>query len=390
MYTDFNRKLNNNLASSQGAVCHFYHNLFSYLLPRMPSIQSLRFGVGSDEFSMLEPAAISNDEYESEVEIDDEQLLPRAAKHRHRRRHRSFILSCIDSQSENSNDSGDSGVKDADSAKITHCCAVTKSLLATVLANVVVSVVIILLTIALCMGLGAYALFYLEPKPFIDKSLESFQIPNHLATRKFDALQEAQKELKSLYNRQRSRRQIDDSDLDIAEKNNIFSAADDNSVSTDVDRHRRQTNQRFTQTVNRWKIQIVYVAHGDSPDNDNIFTAERLAQIHQLEMSIMHDDDFQRHCYIDLSAAASDPNLDLIDDCAPLNSLLTYFYPSVTSNGHVHYDGLGTRQEPIDSALSLAMTSETFYWFVDDSISSTNRKSKLLRTEVHFGAPLEG
>lgn len=39
-------------------------------------------------------------------------------------------------------------------------------------------------------------------------------------------------------------------------------------------------------------------------------------------------------------------------------------------------------------SLSLAITHPQFYWYVDESLSPENLSSSLLRSEIHFGAPL--
>ena len=79
-----------------------------------------------------------------------------------------------------------------------------------------------------------------------------------------------------------------------------------------------------------------------------------------------------------------------MNGCVPLNSLLTYFYPSRDSKGNVIYDGMGANLADVGSALRLAMNFDTFYFYVDDKINRTFHKSHLLRSEVLFGAPLRG
>lgn len=39
-------------------------------------------------------------------------------------------------------------------------------------------------------------------------------------------------------------------------------------------------------------------------------------------------------------------------------------------------------------ALSLAITHPQFYWYVDETLTPDSLHSSLLRSEVHFGAPL--
>ena len=83
------------------------------------------------------------------------------------------------------------------------------------------------------------------------------------------------------------------------------------------------------------------------------------------------------------------PNLKEFNGCAPMNSLMTYFYPSFVKN-RVMFDALGKKQEDIDIMLRYAMQYDTFYWYVDSNMSPSFKKSSFLRTEVQFGAPLPG
>ena len=132
-------------------------------------------------------------------------------------------------------------------------------------------------------------------------------------------------------------------------------------------------------------MQLVYIATGD---DENIFTPEQLETVRRVERAIMDHKDFVNFCYIHYKKWERDPNLDRYRGCSPLNSLLTYFYPSQGSDGTVHYDSLGTSLNDINKTLSLAMTHDSFFWYVDENISNSNRRSRILRSEVHFGSPL--
>ena len=126
-------------------------------------------------------------------------------------------------------------------------------------------------------------------------------------------------------------------------------------------------------------------------ENENILTRERLQEIHFIEKKIMQHEKFPEFCYKDIHPSVlEDPAVKAINGCAPLNSLLTYFFPSTDSKGNVFYDGLGDNMDKVESALKLAMTSTHFYYYVDDKINSSNLQSRLIRTEVLFGAPLKG
>lgn len=39
-------------------------------------------------------------------------------------------------------------------------------------------------------------------------------------------------------------------------------------------------------------------------------------------------------------------------------------------------------------ALSLAITHPQFYWYVDETLTPDSLRSSILRSEIHFGAPL--
>lgn len=127
-------------------------------------------------------------------------------------------------------------------------------------------------------------------------------------------------------------------------------------------------------------------------EGENIFTKERLEQIHNIEKKIMAHEKFPDFCFKDIFTqnVREDPAIKENNGCAPLNSLMTYFFPSRDHLGNVYYDGLGDNMDNIDSALKLAMSSTKFYYYVDDKVNSTYLKSQLIRTEVIFGTPLKG
>jgi PERQ amino acid-rich with GYF domain-containing protein len=122
---------------------------------------------------------------------------------------------------------------------------------------------------------------------------------------------------------------------------------------------------------------------------ENIFTKERLHQIHNIEKKILAHEKFSEFCYKD-GQVKNDPAVKAINGCAPLNSLLSYFFPSKDKTGKVFYDGLGDNMDNVDSALRFALTTNHFYYYVDDKVNSSNMRSQFLRTEVLFGAPLKG
>ena len=422
----------------------------------------------------MEPPAINNDEFNDEAD-EDASLLPQSVEqHRHHGRTRAFsgFLGCMsgECQSESGSSFSAASETDHDSAEFqpvskekNGCCHKAKSGFGKFLANIFVSVTLIVLIIALCLGLGAFALFKVEPKPVIDKSVKSFTIPNHNATKKQDAFEQAQSELSlllrnwykrkqrdlssfadfsldnieedvrklevkalestldkhenigadimfpnsesipspdlqedgSLQNIKEDIRKLDTDNLgsmlgkhenikedvmdpdsesipspDLQDDGNIHSSLKDVAGSHRTKRQIRDPNlyiPNYTQSVRRWKMQVVYLAQGtseDGPENDhNIFTKQRLQDIHDIEMKIMRHKGFMEFCHIDYMSLQQDSNLNMFSGCAPLNSLMTYFYPSMTA-GNVSLYSLMTYFYPSMTAGNVSLYSLMTYFYL--------------------------
>ncbi len=332
------------------------------------------------------------------------------------------------------------------------CVSCSRCVCVFILTNVFMSILLLVLGISASVGPGIYSLLFHEPPPAIDKSIKAFNIPNHIVSRRQDALDVAKVDMRK-NNRNRGKRdtfsQIDDyaenhfpsyhelvgRDMIGPLKSYILSFWEpdikvlDSSQNEPTARRVRRSvlrdhirdkvsefydeqesvmnsdqnelsHKRFrrdvtpdhriygiTQGYRKWKMQVVYLA--EDKKEPNVFTKEKLQHIHEVETAIKEHEGFVKHCYISYYKWKKDKNLDRYKGCAPLNSLMTYFYPS-TIGDHIVYDGLGRTLNPINKTLMLAMTQDTFFWYVDDKINATYKKSKLLRTEVQFGAPLEG
>ncbi|XP_063050309.1 protein dispatched homolog 3 [Engraulis encrasicolus] len=166
-----------------------------------------------------------------------------------------------------------------------------------------------------------------------------------------------------------------------------------------TNRKRRSTGSTYSylQSQALWRVELVFVAQGDNnkgrhgnsschSDGDrNIFTPERLRAIHRVERMLMEHPQFQRFCW---------KPVELLRDlplgpsyCAPPSSVLSYLFPSERA-GRIYFDGMGPDLADIRGALSLAITHPQFYWYVDESLTPDNLCSSLLRSEIHFGAPL--
>lgn len=218
----------------------------------------------------------------------------------------------------------------------------------------IVACAIILIVTGTSVGLGLYALLVVKPESRVDLSLKAFAIPDHPAWQRFDAWNNA-------FRGHRARRSVE-------EKSEFH-----------VEHRLRRSGESCGnwQTVPRERIQIIYLAEG----SDNIFTRDRISQIHDIEWLIANMSDFRDFCYLDFRTC----------NCFPLNSLLTYFYPTLTSDKRLLADGRGFEQLDVDSALKWALSSSPkAYWFTDGRINSTFHQSLLLRSEIIFGGPLKG
>ncbi|XP_033763193.1 protein dispatched homolog 3-like [Pecten maximus] len=139
----------------------------------------------------------------------------------------------------------------------------------------------------------------------------------------------------------------------------------------------------------QWKMQVVFMAKGE--EDDNIFTKERLEMIHDIEQRIIKHPNFYHFCLKDYTIAHVDPAVRAQNSCAPLNSLMSFFYPSKDDQDRPLFDGLGkTLIRNISEGLQWAFTSQKSYYFVDPHVNKTFHKSSFLRTEVKFGTPLQG
>ena len=237
-------------------------------------------------------------------------------------------------------------------------------------------------------GLGYYSMFVLKPEPVIDKSIDSFSIPNHQAYLNFDALNLARRYNSSRMRFKRDVSEQDEPSIDYGSARLYEEEEEEEEEEVRVKRSNQIVTSDMNQVVKRWKMQVIYLAVGD--DNPNVFTEERLKMIHKVEKDIVTHPRWREFCLRDPRTASFDPAVRDHNSCAPLNSLLSYFFPSEDKRGQIFYDGFGENLGDIESALRLAMNHESFYYFVDRKINKTYQKSHMLRTEVLFGAPLPG
>ncbi|XP_074525615.1 protein dispatched homolog 3 [Halichoeres trimaculatus] len=155
------------------------------------------------------------------------------------------------------------------------------------------------------------------------------------------------------------------------------------SSSLPLIRRSRFAPNYYTQSQALWRIELVFVAQGEG--DHNIFTPERLQTIHHVEHLLMQHPQFHQFCWKPLEMLRDLPLGPSY--CSPPSSLLSYLYPS-EKGGKIYYDGMGPDLADIQGSLSLAITHPQFYWYVDESLSPEHLSSSLLRSEIHFGAPL--
>ena len=181
---------------------------------------------------------------------------------------------------------------------------------------------------------------------YIDMSLDAFNIPNHVVTRRYDALQ-----LAAASSTARAKRSL--------------------TVRCDFG----------NRGCPKWKFNIVYLPRGGGDDPDNIFTRERLDDIHDIETNLRGYPRFDDFCWMEGS------------ECASINSLLTYFYPSSDETGQLKLNGRGDNlfDSNIQHLLRYVFKYPDVYWYVGSGFNveanSKNLSSHLLRTEVILGGP---
>ncbi|XP_010792451.1 patched domain-containing protein 2 [Notothenia coriiceps] len=157
----------------------------------------------------------------------------------------------------------------------------------------------------------------------------------------------------------------------------------DGNTTLPLIRRRRFAPNYYLQSQAQWRIELVFVAQGEG--DLNIFTPERLQTIRHVERLLMQHPQFHQFCWKPLEMLRDLPLGPSY--CSPPSSLLSYLYPS-ERGGKIYYDGMGPDLADIQGSLSLAITHPQFYWYVDESLSPERLSSSLLRSELHFGAPL--
>lgn len=221
-------------------------------------------------------------------------------------------------------------------------------------SNVIPPVLTLLVILVLIpVGLLLMAIFVYPPQ--LDLSLRSFQIPNHESSLNYDAFQMALRP--------------------------HVTTSEESSSNT---RHKRYLDcggskhpcpslctppQSFMKS---WALNIFYVSRNGS----NIVTKDHIEQIHNIEQNIVKhrhgDRGYEYFCH------KTQP-----EKCDPLNSLLTFFYPTCSDSGCV-YDGNGLYMQDVKPTLAIAFQFESSYWYGDFNNKS---ESRFLRSQLRIGVP---
>lgn len=238
---------------------------------------------------------------------------------------------------------------------------------------------VLALLIPASLGVGAY----LVNKPHIDMSLQSFEIPNHIASERNDAFNEAltaTHKLKLNHLGKRRKRSLFNSYPDAWPKS--FPG-----LKTPLPTTKPVDPDEYRQKYPRGTLDLVYLAIGG--EDDNIFTKERLHTIHQVEQQIMKREGFTEFCWR-WPVVRQDPFLnDRFNACTPPISLIDFFFPS----NNKYFDGQGDQnltETSIQETITFLLSKGFTYWFVDDKFSETNKKSRFLRAQLKFGFPFRG
>ncbi|XP_061422356.1 protein dispatched homolog 3 [Lethenteron reissneri] len=171
-----------------------------------------------------------------------------------------------------------------------------------------------------------------------------------------------------------------------------------------------------------WRMELVFVAIGNSLGQEaNMLTEERLQVVRDTEALVRSWPGFSDFCWRppetrrdpalrDGGGGGGDDGLPLpasserrshtllgpgttaataAPPCAPPASISTFLFPSA-SGGKVWFDGQGRQLADINGSLRLALSHPQSYWFADETFGPERLRSAVLRSQVHFGAPLRG
>ena len=210
--------------------------------------------------------------------------------------------------------------------------------------------------------------------PQIDLRLQSFQIPNHESSLHYDAFRTVAAQSAKPKN----------SDAAYNMVHMLFRTKRDSPAPREAltEAYSASCNGRsLARTVARGQyMDLIFVPpKGSDP---NMFTKERLEDIHAIEMHIMSDPEYRKYCVRSTSTSS---------ECAPLNTILTYFYPSLDGSvGVLINDGRGDQLRDINTTLAEVIQNKMAYWYLDTSFGQNNLKSSLIRSQIRISFPIKG
>lgn len=264
-----------------------------------------------------------------------------------------------------------------------------------------VAATIMMFTIIIPCGLLAITLGYYPVN--IEISLRAFEITNHptylrrealrVATTNFYKQNTAQKRSVSILEQSFNNEQHLSSQFDFNtwyRRRQVVSlpkSLNKKFSYREMQRQERAASNQFQQSFAVWVMDLVYVAQGGDDHGQNIFTAQRLLDIHEIEKKIVHHPGFTKFCWRSFQSFHNERLKD-INYCMPLNSLTTYFFPSQTPHG-LEFDGQGDKLANIPGTLRYILSKRESYWYFDSNVNEENG-SRLLRAQAIFGIPLHG
>ena len=236
-----------------------------------------------------------------------------------------------------------------------------------------IALVILICYIALTVGLVVTSLTGRYHEFRTDISLDSFMVPDTKVSKDYASFNTAKKQDKS------------------GSRHGQFLESD-TCIGNKIGQSSKEAPSRLKRSVpvfNRYQsrisgtLDLIYVAKG----GDNIFTKERLDEIHKIEKTLMNHENYQKHCYI-LSQNKQDTASKKSNNCTSPNSLTHFFY---STNFTVKtFDGQSSSlPREIDNTLEYLRSYKFVYSYVSEDFRKKNI-SNIMRAQILFGKPLRG
>lgn len=220
------------------------------------------------------------------------------------------------------------------------------------------AVIAILLTFGASIGLGLTTL--LTHPVRINTSLRSFEAFDMRISRRQEAFEHA---------------------LAVSPPHKQHNLARDFPQST---RFRRADHSQRTDLGERsfdgMQVELIFLAK----DGGGVFRKHILERIHRIERAIEAYEDYTKFCRL-LNPYKSGPFPAPLSGCAPLNSLMTYFYRWNGRTVRMAYGG--NISKALENAIAIA--GRTFVWYIDSSASEPV-ESTFVRARMIMGWPLHG